>query len=368
MRLALTEARKGQYFTAPNPNVGCVIVKDNKCLATGYHERYGAKHAEISALEKINFSAKDCDLYVTLEPCAHHGKTPPCVNAIIAAGIRRVIIPFLDPNPQVSGAGISQLQTAGITVISGILTADAKKLNRFFLHYMSQRRPFVIAKWAMSSSGHLQLPEQQWLTAEPARAFVHLSRQTLDGILIGANTLRHDNPQLTTRSSLITQHKRRFPWRIVMSSNGNLPTNSRIFQDKLASRTIVACLRFPSPHIFHFYQKKHVQLFLMQGNTMRAKLLSLLEYLAQLKIMSLMIEGGKKTLEHWFRSELINECHCYVAQSTVSPLKLPWQFITLKTTEKISIGPDLYLRALPQIQNTSEQASIRSIYFEDAKV
>lgn len=311
---ALAEATKGIYTTKPNPAVGCVIVKEGQIISRGYHQVFGEDHAEIDALKKIDFQGQNCDMYVTLEPCAHFGKTPPCVDAIIAAGIKRVIIPFADPNPKVTEKSIQKLKAAGIDVIQNILTQPCHNINRFFLHYMKTKRPFVIAKWAMTNDGQLSIPHARWISHEKSRAHAHLLRQRADAILIGAETLRKDNPALTTRLTTIPPDKIKHPKRVILTSSGNIPLDANLFWDEHSKNTMVVCKEQPIPSLQQLCLERNISLFVMTGNSQKEQLDYLLDHLGYLGVMSLIVEGGAKTLKAFLELALVHEMQCYIAK------------------------------------------------------
>jgi len=239
MQLALDQARRGLGKTSPNPAVGAVIVKKGKLLSKGYHKKAGGPHAEIAALRNLakKNAARGTTLFVTLEPCSTHGRTPPCCEAIIAAGCTRVVIGATDPNPKHAGRGVDILKKAGIEVTSGICADACQRLNAGWNHWIIARRPWVIAKYAMSLDGRLTRPpgESQWLTGEKAFRDVHLLRSRVDAILVGAETVRTDNPQLNVRG-IRGAHQ---PWRIVLTRSGNLPKEAHLFTDEHKERTLV---------------------------------------------------------------------------------------------------------------------------------
>lgn len=239
MRLALREARKGLGTTSPNPAVGAVIVRGGQVLATGFHERAGGPHAEAAALAALREpgSAADATLYVTLEPCSTFGRTPPCTAAILAAGIRRVVIGCIDPNPRHRGSGINFLQTHGVAVTTGVLEKECSDLNTGFNRWITTGRPWVIAKFAQSLDGRLTRPpgECTWLTGERSRFRAQRLRATVDAILVGAETIRKDDPQLTVR--LDRPHPQ--PWRVIVTRSGALPAGARVFTDEHRDRTLV---------------------------------------------------------------------------------------------------------------------------------
>lgn len=366
MQLALQEAQKGIYFTKPNPAVGCVIVKDNHVIATGYHTGFGQDHAEIDALKKINFDASGCDLYVTLEPCAHTGKTPPCVDAIIKAGVKRVIAPFADPNPLTTNLGFNRLRQHGIEVIQNIEQESCYDLNRFFMHFMRFQKPFVIAKWAMTDNCSLRTTlrddacaspqgernNAKWISCEQSRQHTHLLRQRADAIVIGANTLRIDNPALTTRAEIIHPEQRKHPLRIVLTNSGDINTEYQLLTDEYSHNTLIASAKPLPSTILKHCEKNHVKTFLLTGDSELEKLQSFLTYLSKQKIMSLIIEGGETVLTHFFKYNLVDEIQCYIANKNASPDLINdftniYQFITKEHTV---IGDDSFIRLTKEHQ------------------
>jgi diaminohydroxyphosphoribosylaminopyrimidine deaminase / 5-amino-6-(5-phosphoribosylamino)uracil reductase len=238
MRAALREARRGLGQTSPNPAVGAVLVVDDRIAARGHHLRAGAAHAEVECLRQFGKRIpKSATLYVTLEPCSTSGRTGPCTNAIIESGVTKLVIGALDPNPRHSGRGISLLTKAGLEVRTGVLAAECSELNEAFNKWIQTGRPFVIAKCGMSLDGRLTAPpsEGRWLTSAASRRHVHRLRAQVDAILVGANTIRSDNPRLTVRGV----RGSRQPWRVVLSRSGSLPTKARILTDRCADRTMV---------------------------------------------------------------------------------------------------------------------------------
>jgi diaminohydroxyphosphoribosylaminopyrimidine deaminase/5-amino-6-(5-phosphoribosylamino)uracil reductase len=286
MRVALAEARRGLGQTSPNPAVGAVIVRARKIIARGYHHRAGLPHAEIEALRALSKPAlaKGATIYVTLEPCSTHGRTPPCVEAIIAAGFKRVVIGTIDPNPSHAGRGVKLLQDAGIAVTAGVLEAECRALNAAFNHWIVTKMPLVIAKAGMSLDGRITRPpgEGQWLTNAAARKDAHRLRAQVDAILIGAETLRKDNPRLTVRGV----RGARQPWRFVVTRSGKLPQDAHLFTDEHRERTLV-----------------------YQGKSLR----TVLRDLGKRQITSVMIEGGGGVLGEAFDRRLVQRVHFYLA-------------------------------------------------------
>ena len=215
MRLALDLARSAQGQTSPNPLVGAICVKDGQIIGTGAHLKAGTPHAEVHALLMAGTESRGADLYVTLEPCAHIGKTPPCTDLIITSGIRRVFVASIDPNPSVNGTGIRLLKAAGIEVVTGILQEEAEQLNRAFFHFINYGKPYVTLKAAATLDGRLstQTGDSKWITSDAARTDVHHLRHTHDAILVGVQTVLHHNPFLTTR----LPHGGKNPIRIILT-------------------------------------------------------------------------------------------------------------------------------------------------------
>ncbi len=285
MRAALREAARGLGQTSPNPAVGALIVRGSRILARGFHQRAGTAHAEVAALAALpkRGSANGATLYVTLEPCSTHGRTPPCVEAIINAGFKRVVIGTIDPNPVHAGRGIDLLREAGIEVVTGVMEEECRALNRAFNHWIQTKMPFVIAKAGMSLDGRLTRPpgEGRWLTSPESRADAMKLRARVDAVLIGGNTLRTDNPRLTVRGI----PGARQPWRVVVA-RGDLPRDAHLFTDTHKERTLV-----------------------FRGQTLR----SVLRELGSREITSVLIEGGMRVLGEAFDKGLVNEVQFYIA-------------------------------------------------------
>jgi diaminohydroxyphosphoribosylaminopyrimidine deaminase / 5-amino-6-(5-phosphoribosylamino)uracil reductase len=234
MQRALDLAERGRCSVSPNPMVGCVIVRDGTILAEGHHERAGEPHAEIHALRACE-NPRGATMYVTLEPCSHHGRTPPCADAVIASGVSRVVIAMTDPDERVNGAGIARLRAAGIDVVTGALESEARRQNEKFVWAVSQKLPFVLVKAAMTLDGKLATVtrDSQWITSEDARERSLALREEYDAILVGGGTVKADNPRLTRRLGIATT-----PWtRVVLDGDGDVPPHAQLFTD--GGRTIV---------------------------------------------------------------------------------------------------------------------------------
>ncbi|EKD71067.1 MAG: Pyrimidine reductase/pyrimidine deaminase [uncultured bacterium] len=332
--LALELAERGRLTVSPNPMVGCVIVKNNTIVGQGYHQRAGDAHAEINALRNAGSKAENATMYVTLEPCCHVGKTPPCVNAIIQAQIKKVVVACLDPNPLMSGKSISILQNAGIEVDIGICEQEAKTLNEIFFHYITTKRPFVIAKWAMSIDGQtITHPEdnRQISCAESHKQTHHL-REQVDAILIGANTARVDNPLLTVR---LGESPRHHPIRIILSSTGQLPENLNLFSHSLPAKTIIVATEKICSQLINQYQKNNIELLIIKSNQHgQVDIKNLLEELGKRHITSLLVEGGMTIHQHFFAEKLVNKIHVYIAPVFIgkTKTKIPVRFSTIKNS------------------------------------
>jgi diaminohydroxyphosphoribosylaminopyrimidine deaminase / 5-amino-6-(5-phosphoribosylamino)uracil reductase len=231
MQRCLVLARQALGQTAPNPLVGAVIVRDGQTIGEGFHPKAGAPHAEVFALRQAGDRARGATLYVNLEPCSHHGRTPPCADAVIAAGLRRVVVGMVDPNPQVAGRGIAKLRAAGIEVIVGVETAACQELNEAFSHRILHHRPFGILKYAMTLDGKIAAigGHSSWVTGAAARQWVHQLRAACEAIVVGGNTVRRDNPHLTTHG--MAHHN---PLRVVMTRSLDLPSVAHLWQTDTA--------------------------------------------------------------------------------------------------------------------------------------
>ncbi len=289
MRRALALARRGVGATSPNPPVGAVVVKNQCLLAEGFHRRAGDPHAEVVALSGLlrPADADGATLYVTLEPCSTHGRTPPCTEAILGSGIGRVVFGSVDPRPAHAGEAVVILQGQGLAVEVGVLREDADDLIRIFRHWIRKGRPYVIAKAGISLDGCVTRPagESQWLTSREARRDAQRLRVLVDAVVVGAETVRCDNPKLTVRHPDVPDFKRP-PRRVILTRSGRLPPDAHVFTDEDASRTkVVRDARWPD----------------------------WLEDLAGEGVTSVLLEGGGKTLTEALQASAIQEMHLYLA-------------------------------------------------------
>ncbi|HOH25851.1 MAG TPA: bifunctional diaminohydroxyphosphoribosylaminopyrimidine deaminase/5-amino-6-(5-phosphoribosylamino)uracil reductase RibD [Syntrophorhabdus sp.] len=291
MHLALSLARKGMGMTSPNPMVGALLVRGNRIVGKGYHRKAGTPHAEIVALNEAKEEAKGATLYVNLEPCAHAGRTPPCVNSIIAAGVRRVVVAMLDPNPLVNGEGVNELKKAGIEVKVGLLEEEAKRLNEAFAVYMEKKRPFFTMKGAVSLDGKIATKtcDSKWISNEESRRFVNKVRATVDGIMVGINTVILDNPLLVPKIA----RPRKYPVRIVLDSKLRIPLSCDLVKTSEKYKTWIFTSEDSRPD-------KEVKLRAMgldvirvsKDESGRVSPKHVCEVLYQREIMHVLVEGG----------------------------------------------------------------------------
>ena len=310
MKRCLLLARKGSGFTAPNPMVGAVIVKDGKAIAEGYHEYYGGPHAEIKAIEHCKEDLKGAHIYVNLEPCSHYGKTAPCSLAIINQGFAKVFIANRDPNPLVAGKGIEALQKAGIEVFTGLLEKEAKKLNEKFFHFISTKTPFIALKTAHSIDGKIATStgESQWITNEKSRAYVQDLRQDYSAILVGIGTILKDNPRLTVRKD----GDIRQPIRILVDTTLKTPLHFNCLKDN--APVIIATSRMASTRRREEYERQeHIQTIICPLINGQIDLAYLFQKLGEQNIDSILIEGGGEINFHILKHKLAHKIYAFTA-------------------------------------------------------
>jgi len=310
MRLALECARLGEGRTSPNPLVGAVIVREGRVVATGWHRAPGTPHAEIHALNMAGDLAEGATLYVTLEPCAHFGRTAPCVEAIIKAKIARVVFAAIDPNPLVAGKGAARLKEAGLSVSCGVLKSAAEKLNEIFFTWIKEKRPFTVLKSAMTLDGKIAAAsgKSQWITGEAARRKGHEWRNLYDGIMVGINTVLNDDPSLTTR---LNGGYGRNPRRIIVDSSAKIPLTARVLTDD-AAPTIIAVTAKALPEKIAALRAVGAKVIVSgEGETVDLPLL--MQELAKEEICSLLVEGGGTLNFSLLKEGLIDKVHIFVA-------------------------------------------------------
>lgn len=341
MQRALQLAEKGRGHVSPNPMVGCVIVNEGQLVAEAYHHKAGCAHAEILALDQAGNKAKSACLYLTLEPCCHTGRTPPCVHRVIESGVKTVVIASKDTNPLVAGKSVQMLKESGIEVVLGVCEQEALTLNHMFFHAMKYQRPYVIAKWAMSLDGCMQTNtgDVKQITGQQAQHHVHQQRRSVDAILIGANTLLDDDPQLTAR---LDANEVYCPIRIILTNTRELPLTHQVFNDEFAYRTWVITSHNNRLIDEIELEKKRVKVFRLEHEGDSLLPGALMEFLHTQEIRSLYVEGGRKTLAYFFNAQLVDEIHSYIAPCVIAGLYQK-EYVQLK--QKLSLGDDTFFQA-----------------------
>ena len=311
MKEALSQARKGLGRTSPNPAVGAVIVRDGLVIAKGYHHKASLAHAEVEALNKLDGKASPEDtLYVTLEPCNHHGRTPPCTEAILKSGLKRVVVGMKDPNPHVSGGGCEFLRANGVSVIIGILEAECERLNEIFIKFVTSGRPFVIMKSAMTLDGWTATAtgNSKWVTNEKSRQFVHRLRDRVDAVLVGIGTVLADDPRLTAR---IKRGKGKDPLRIVVDTHLRTPLNARILKPDHGAEAIIVTGPGVSKEDMKKFSGRGVSALTCPTKDGRIDLGVLLDILGKRSVTSLLVEGGALIAGSLIRERLIDKFYLF---------------------------------------------------------
>jgi diaminohydroxyphosphoribosylaminopyrimidine deaminase/5-amino-6-(5-phosphoribosylamino)uracil reductase len=350
MKLALHLAEKGRGRTSPNPMVGAVLVKRGKVVGDGYHARAGEPHAEIVAIENAGEKAKGATLYLNLEPCTHYGRTPPCVPAVIKAGVRKVVVGIEDPNPLVKGRGLTHLKQAGLDVKVGILEKECHRLNEAFFKYIVKHEPFIILKMAATVDGKLATRngESQWITGEPSRRFVHRLRDQVDGVVVGTGTVLKDDPMLTARI-----RGGRDPYRIVFDSRLRIPENAKVF-DLSPSKAIVATTEMAPQDKIERLQEKGARVLISDSKLGKVDLKSSLLKLGELGLMSLLVEGGGQINGSFLDQGLIDKIFLFLSPKLIGDPMAPGIFsgagvaslkeaISIKDLKVKKIGEDILL-------------------------
>lgn len=354
MTIALELAASAKGKTNPNPLVGAVIVKDGAIVGTGLHRKAGEPHAEVHAFRMAGEHAKDATLYVTLEPCSHFGKTPPCANLVKESGVKRVVVAMQDPNPSVAGRGINLLREAGIEVEVGVLEQQALRLNERFIHNMLATRPFVISKFAMTLDGKIATAtgHSQWITGEDARADVHELRDEVDAILVGVGTVIKDNPALTTR---LKERQGKNPIRVILDRTLRTPLEAQILHTEQA-RTIIVTAEGNEDLAAKYDAVEFVYVPVVDGNL---DLQVTLSELYKIGITDVLVEGGGTINASFLRANLIDKFFVYIAPKVLGGKNSITPFagdnvetidaamlLTFDEVEKI--GEDLRITAYPK--------------------
>jgi diaminohydroxyphosphoribosylaminopyrimidine deaminase/5-amino-6-(5-phosphoribosylamino)uracil reductase len=358
MKAALGFARKGLGKTSPNPAVGAVIARRGQVVAAGFHRKAGGAHAEVEALNQLRGTARRGDtLYVTLEPCNHFGRTPPCTQAILEKGIRKVVVGMRDPNPHVTGGGCNYLSGQGVEVVTGVLEAECRRLNEWFVTYVTKGRPFVIAKtaltldgWTATSTGH-----SRWVTNERSREWVHRLRHQVDGILVGVGTVMADDPLLNTR---LKKGRGKDPVRIIVDTHLRIPVNARVLAHPHGSETLIAVSEDVPPRHLERLKTKGISFLVCPKKEGRIDLIALMDMLGKRSITSVLLEGGATLMGAMIREKLVDKFCIFKAPKILGgsdgrpmalgqgPSKMD-QSIPLKDIRIKRFGDDLLITGYP---------------------
>jgi diaminohydroxyphosphoribosylaminopyrimidine deaminase/5-amino-6-(5-phosphoribosylamino)uracil reductase len=312
MQMALDLAIKGEGFTSPNPLVGAVVAKDGQVVGRGYHQMVGGPHAEVNAIDAAGSLADGATLYVTLEPCNHTGRTPPCTAKILEAGIERVVIAMMDPNRDVAGGGAEFLAQRGICVTAGVCEKQARKLNEAYVKFVGTRRPFVIAKCAATLDGRLatRSGDSKWITGKSARQFVHRLRHAVDGILVGINTVRADNPSLTTR---LPDGQGKDPLRIILDTHLAISPQAKLLRQASAADTVLVVGPSITRDKKRPYEKAGARVIEAELKNGLIDMEALMDRLGAMGVTSLLIEGGSRVLASAFRAGIVDKVFFFYA-------------------------------------------------------
>ena len=330
MRRALALARRGLGKTSPNPAVGAVLVRKGRIIGEGWHKRAGGPHAEVFAFRDCRSGlpaargsgrgretapTKGATLYVTMEPCCTWGKTPPCTDAIVAARVKRVVVAALDPNPKHNGRGLKILRRAGIRVEAGLLADEATHMNEVFNKWITTGMPFVIAKAAMSLDSKIatRTGDSKWITSEAARREAHKLRAQVDAVMVGANTVIRDNPQLTVRYGV----RGKQPWRVVVDARGRSPRKARFFTDKFRHRTIVFTTRLSPAQWRRDLALRGVTVFVVPARGAHVDLRVALRELSRMEVTGVLVEGGGELLGSLFDARLVDKVTFFYAPAII---------------------------------------------------
>jgi diaminohydroxyphosphoribosylaminopyrimidine deaminase/5-amino-6-(5-phosphoribosylamino)uracil reductase len=357
MREALQQARKGLGRTSPNPAVGAVIVRDAEIIARGYHHKAGLPHAEVEALRKIDGKAQRATLYVTLEPCNHFGKTPPCTEAILKSGIKRVVVGMKDPNPGVSGGGCEFLRKNRLEVITGVMESECRRLNEGYLKFVAHKRPFVLVKSALTIDGWTATStgDSKWITNERSRQFVHRLRNQVDALMVGVGTVLRDDPSLTTR---LRQGQGKDPLRIIADTHLRIPMNAKVLNHSSNAQTLLAVGNHLSPEDLKRYEKKGVSVLACPLRGEKIDLGALMDILGHRSVMTLLVEGGASIIGSLFRAKLIDKVFIFTAPKLLGGDDgVPWasgqgerridDCLNLRNVEVRRIGEDILTVGYP---------------------
>lgn len=352
MRKALALALKARGMTSPNPMVGAILVKNGRVIAQGYHRRCGEDHAEVAAFKKAGGKAKGATLYVTLEPCHHVGRTPPCVDAVIESQIKEVIMAHLDPNPLTAGKSVQKLRKAGINVEVGVCEQECRQANEVFIKYITKKLPFVVAKTAQSLDGKIALANgaSKWITSEKSRDHAREIRDTFDAIMVGINTVLKDDPRLTG------VRKDKCLKKVIVDSSLKISLGAKLFKSGPASDCYLLTTKKAEQAKINTFRKKGVHVIICPAQTGLVDLVFGLKALAKMEISSVLIEGGASLIGSTLKDGLVDKLHMYVAPMVIGDDKAlssvvnlaPKEFsqtVQLKDIEIRNLGEDIFLSA-----------------------
>jgi diaminohydroxyphosphoribosylaminopyrimidine deaminase/5-amino-6-(5-phosphoribosylamino)uracil reductase len=306
MKIAIAQAKKARGRVSPNPLVGAVVVKKGEIVGVGYHHRAGSPHAEINALACAGRKARNADLYVTLEPCSHYGRTPPCVDAIVENKIKNVIIGMTDPNPLVAGKGVARLRRAGIGIESGILEEECRRLNEFYIKYITRKTPFVILKVASTLDGNIatRTGDSRGITCEKSLRIVHQLRDQVDAIMVGVGTVKVDDPLLTTR---LARKPGKDPLRIIVDSSLSISPRAKVFNRYSEAGVIVATTNRASLRKKKHLEKMGVRIISVAAKEGAVDLKRLMKALGKLEITSILLEGGTRLITSALKDGMVDK-------------------------------------------------------------
>jgi diaminohydroxyphosphoribosylaminopyrimidine deaminase/5-amino-6-(5-phosphoribosylamino)uracil reductase len=352
MQHALDLAAKGCGFTSPNPAVGAVIVKDNQIIGSGFHRRFGAPHAEVLAIEEAGAAAKGAAMYVNLEPCNHFGKTPPCVDKIIAAGIATVYVGMIDPNPLVNGSGVRRLKEAGIEVYLGILEKEARQINRGFINQFLKQRPWITLKMAATADGFIAdvSGKSQWITDTEARQYVGVQRSIHDAVMVGMGTVFKDDPSLlpVLRDGYI-------PYRVILDELLNIPQRMKLVSDEYKRRTVILTAQKNKDRKIEQLQRSGINILAVESDSFGwIKLSAALRSLLEFGITSIYCEGGGQLAGSLIQERLVDELQLFIAPKILGEgikafgglMKSLDEAIQLEWQETQQLGADVLLKGV----------------------
>lgn len=362
MRIALELAERGRGMVEPNPLVGAVIVNDNKIVGRGYHKAFGGPHAEVNAINDAGDNSKGATLYVTLEPCTHQGKTPPCVKAIKQAGIKNVVFAVHDPNPAVEENRANELSEAGIGVISGILKEKATEINAPFFKLIKEKMPYVIAKWAMSLDGKIATStgNSRWISSEESRLRVHKIRGEVDAVMVGIGTIMADDPLLTCRSG----NAKRIPKRIIIDNRASLPLDSQLIKTINDAEVFVAITNLAAEDRIKMLENAGCKIIKVETAEGLVDLNQVFENLGRMQLTNVLVEGGGKIFGSLFDNCLVDKVMIFIAPKIIgdTDAKSPvlgsgitdiFRSVQLENVKTSQCGGDIVVEATVKKKNTT---------------